>query len=149
MIDRRLAVIARCLDREDIRTGIAFARAQGLPLAVRGGGHSAPGHGSCDDGLVLDLGPMDAIEVDAGQRIATVGPGLRWGPVDRAAQQHGLAVTGGIVSETGIVGLTLGGGLGWLMRRHGLTSDNLLSVDLVTAAGEAIHASPESEPELF
>jgi hypothetical protein len=149
MIDRRPALIARCRDANDIKAGIAFARDQGLPLAIRGGGHSVAGHGTCDDGLVLDLGPMDAIEVDAERRTVSVGAGQHWGPVDRATQQHRLAVTGGIVSETGVAGLTLGGGLGWLMRRHGLTADNLLSADLVTAAGEPLHVSPESEPELF
>lgn len=149
MIDRRPAAIARCSNSADIQAGIAFARDHGLPLAIRGGGHGVAGHGTCDDGLVVDLGPMDAIEVDPEQRIVSVGPGPSWGPVDRATQRHGLAVTGGVVSETGVAGLTLGGGLGWLMRKHGLTADNLLSADLITAASETIHASPESEPELF
>jgi FAD/FMN-containing dehydrogenase len=149
MIDKTPALIARCASVDDIKAAIEFARAHELLVAVRGGGHSVAGHGTCDDGLVIDLSLMQQVRVDPVERIAVVQPGLTWGSVDRATQEHGLAVTGGIVSATGVAGLTLGGGLGWLMRKHGLTSDNLLSADLVTAAGQFLHASVQQNAELF
>jgi FAD/FMN-containing dehydrogenase len=149
MIDKTPALIARCASVDDIKAAIEFARAHELLVAVRGGGHSVAGHGTCDDGLVIDLSLMQEVRVDPVERIAVVQPGLTWGGLDRATQAHGLAVTGGIVSATGVAGLTLGGGLGWLMRKHGLTADNLLSADLVTAAGQLLHASAEQNAELF
>ncbi len=149
MIDKTPALIARCASVDDVKTAIEFTRAHKLLVAVRGGGHSVAGHGTCDDGLVIDLSFMRAVQVDPGGRLAVVQPGLNWGDLDRATQAHALAVTGGIVSATGVAGLTLGGGLGWLMRKYGLTADNLLSANLVTAGGQFLHASTEQNAELF
>ncbi|MHB1233332.1 MAG: FAD-binding oxidoreductase [Burkholderiales bacterium] len=149
MIDKTPALIARCASVDDIKAAVEFARAHELLVAVRGGGHSVAGHGTCDDGLVIDLSFMRSVQVDLDARIAVVQPGLTWGGLDRATQAHALAVTGGIVSATGVAGLTLGGGLGWLMRKHGLTADNLLSADLLTAEGQFLRASAEQNPELF
>lgn len=148
-IDRRPAVIARCRDAADVVTALRFGRARGLPVAVRGGGHGVAGTAVCDDGLVIDCGPMKGIEVDGPARTARAGAGVLWGELDARTQALGLATTGGIVSHTGIAGLTLGGGIGWLMRRHGLTCDNLLAVDLVTADGEQRRVDAEHEPDLF
>ena len=116
---------------------------------MRGGGHSFPGHSTCDGGIVVDLGPMKGIEVDPEARTARVQAGVLWGELDQETQQHGLATTGGIVTHTGVAGLTLGGGIGWLQRAHGLTIDNLLGVELVTAGGELLRASASENPELF
>ncbi len=149
MIDRTPALIARCSSVADVRAAVEFARAHDLLVAVRGGGHSVAGHGTCDDGLVIDLSPMQGVRVDPAGRRAVVQPGLNWGGLDRATQAYGLAVTGGIVSSTGVAGLTLGGGIGWLMRKHGLTADNLLGAELVTAGGEFLRASGEENAELF
>ena len=122
--------------------------APSLDVAVRGGGHSFPGHSVCD-GLVIDLSLMKGIEVDAEARTARVGAGVLWGELDAATQEHGLATVGGIVTHTGVAGLTLGGGIGWLQRKHGLTIDQLVSADLVTAAGDELTASADQNPELF
>src|SRR5258706_7694372 len=142
-VDRRPAVIARCHGVADVQRALAFAIERGLPLAVRGGGHSAPGYGTNDGGLVIDLSPLKGIRVDPITRTARAQGGVLWREFDRETQAFGLATTGGTVSNTGIAGLTLGGGLGWLMGKHGLTIDNLLSVDLVTADG----AFPTLRPE--
>jgi FAD/FMN-containing dehydrogenase len=149
MVDRRPAIIARPRDADEVAAAIAYARANGLPLAVRGGGHNAAGLGVCDDGLVVDLALMRHVSVDPSTRTARVGGGATWADFDAAAQAHGLATTGGAISSTGVAGLTLGGGLGWLMRRYGLACDNLLSVDLVTADGRSITASAADNPDLF
>src|SRR5690349_12260580 len=149
VIDRRPAAIVRCGNRADVVTSIDLARERGLLLAVRGGGHSAAGHGVCDGGLVLDLSAMRTIDVDPVARTARAGPGLTWGAFDTSTQAFGLATTGGVVSSTGIAGLTLGGGIGWLMRSHGLSVDNLLSVDLVTADGKLRTVSAGADPDLF
>jgi FAD/FMN-containing dehydrogenase len=149
MIDRHPALICRCASAGDVKAAIDFAHEQALPVAVRGGGHSVAGHGTCDGGLVIDLSPMRGVRVDAKKGLATVQAGATWGDVDRATQAHGLAVTGGIVSETGVAGLTLGGGIGWLMRKHGLTADNLLGADLITARGESVKAGAEENAELL
>ncbi len=149
MIDKTPALIARCATVDDVIASVGFARTNGLLVAVRGGGHSVAGHGTCDGGLVIDLSSMSAVHVDPDKGLATVQGGIKWGDFDRAAQAHGLAVTGGIMSETGVAGLTLGGGIGWLMRKHGLSADNLLSVDLVTADGERVRANTEENTELF
>jgi FAD/FMN-containing dehydrogenase len=148
-IDRYPALIARCGGAADVVAAVGFAAGTGLPVAVRGGGHSLPGLSVCDGGIVIDLGPMKGIRVDAEARTARVQSGVLWGELDRETQAVGLATTGGIVSHTGVAGLTLGGGLGWLHRRHGLTIDQLLSVELVTAAGELVRASQTENRELF
>lgn len=148
-IDRRPALIARCADARDVAAALRVSRGSGIPIAVRSGGHSFPGHSVVDDGIVIDLSPMKDVEVDPAARTAHAQAGVLVGELDRATQAFGLAVTGGIVSHTGMSGLTLGGGLGWLMRRYGLTVDQLLSVTMVTARGEQLMASPDVEPELF
>ena len=148
-IDRRPALIARCAGVGDVVAAVRFARDHDLLISVRGGGHAVAGHAVCDGGIMIDLSLMKAIRVDPEARTARAAGGVLWGELDRATQAFGLATTGGIISHTGIGGLTLGGGLGHLMRKHGLTVDNLLAVDLVTADAERIAVSAESEPELF
>jgi FAD/FMN-containing dehydrogenase/DNA-binding HxlR family transcriptional regulator len=148
-IDRRPSHIARCTSVADVVAALRFARQRGLPVAVRGGGHGVAGTAVCDDGLVIDLSPMKDLQVAPGVRTARAGPGVLWGELDAATQAFGLATTGGIVSHTGIAGLTLGGGIGWLMRRFGLTIDNLLAAEVVTADGGVITASADQHPELF
>jgi FAD/FMN-containing dehydrogenase len=148
-IDRFPALIARCGGVADVIGAVKFARNAGLPVAVRGGGHSFPGLSVCDGGVVIDLGPMKGIRVDPQARTARAQAGVLWGELDRETQAFGLATTGGIVTHTGVAGLTLGGGIGWLQRKHGLTIDQLLSVDLVTAEGEFVKASETENPDLF
>jgi FAD/FMN-containing dehydrogenase len=148
-IDRRPGLIARCAGADDVVTAVRFARQHDLEVSVRGGGHSIAGHSVCDDGLMIDLSNMKAIKVDPQAKTATAAGGVLFGEFDRATQAHGLATTGGVVSHTGIGGLTLGGGLGHLMRKHGLTVDNLLAVDLVTPDGELRHVTEQSDPDLF
>jgi FAD binding domain/Berberine and berberine like len=148
-IDRRPALVARCAATADVSEAVRFARRAGLPLAVRSGGHSFPGHSVCDDGVVADLRQMNKIEVDPEARTATVGAGALLGELDRATQAHGLVVPAGIVTHTGVAGLTLGGGIGWVMRKYGLTIDQLLSVEMVTAEGEAVRASDSENTDLF
>jgi FAD/FMN-containing dehydrogenase len=148
-IDRRPALIVRCAAAADVLAGVEFARTAGLPLAVRGGGHSVAGTGSCDGGLVLDCSPMKAVRVDPAERTAWAEPGLLWGELDHETQAFGLATTGGIVTHTGIAGLTLGGGIGWLMRRAGATCDNLLAAEVATADGRLVRASEREHPELL
>ncbi|MFL5779838.1 MAG: FAD-binding oxidoreductase [Thermoleophilaceae bacterium] len=149
MFDRRPALIARCSSVADVQAAVSFARDNDLTVAVRGGGHSASGHGTCDDGVVIDLAGMKAIDVDPVAQTARAEGGVTWGEFDAATQEHNLAVTGGRFSTTGIAGLTLGSGSGWLERKCGLTADNLLSVDMVTADGAAISVSADENPELF
>jgi FAD binding domain/Berberine and berberine like len=148
-IDRHPALIARCAGASDVSAAVTFARRTGLPLAVRGGGHSFPGHSICDDGVVVDLAPMKGIGVDPEARTATAEGGVLLGELDRETQAFGLAVPAGIVTHTGLAGLTLGGGIGWLQRKYGLTIDQLLSVDLITAEGELVVASETENPDLF
>jgi FAD/FMN-containing dehydrogenase len=148
-IDRRPALIARCAGGDDVVEALRFARERDMLVSVRGGGHSVAGHAVCDSGLMIDLSLMKAISVTPDARIARAAGGVLWGEVDRATQGSALATTGGIISHTGIGGLTLGGGLGHLMRKLGLTVDNLLSVDLVTADAERIHVDERTEPDLF
>jgi FAD/FMN-containing dehydrogenase len=148
-IDRHPASIARCADAADVSTALGFARTHGLLVAVRGGGHSFPGHSVCDDGMVIDLSLMKGIWVDPDARTARVQAGVLLGELDQATQAYELAVPAGIVTHTGVAGLTLGGGLGWIMRKCGLTVDNLLSVDMVTADGESVKASATENADLF
>lgn len=149
MIDRRPAVIAQCSSPAEVAEALAYARTHGLDVAVRAGGHSVAGMSMNDGGLVVDVRPMKSARVDPEARTATVGAGLTCGEFDRATQEHGLAITGGRVSTTGLAGFTLGGGSGWLERAFGFACDDLVSVDLVTAAGEQVTASARENPELF
>ena len=148
-IDRRPRLIARCSGTADVVAAVRFARDHDLEIAIRGGGHNVAGTAVCDDGIVIDLSAMRAVRVDPAGRRAWVQGGALWGDVDHETQAHGLATTGGIVSHTGVGGLTLGGGVGWLMRKHGLTVDNLLASDVVTADGELLRASEDEHPDLF
>jgi FAD/FMN-containing dehydrogenase len=148
-VDRRPALIARCLTEGDVQAAVRFAAEHRMLTSVRGGGHHIAGNAVAEGGLMLDLSGMRSVAVDAAQRTARVGAGALLGDFDRAAQAHGLATPLGINSTTGVAGLTLGGGFGWLTRRHGLTIDNLLGATVVTADGSVRHASATSEPDLF
>jgi len=148
-IDRRPACVARCTGVADVVAAVRFARERDLQVAVRSGGHGVGGHALCDGGLVIDLSLMKGIRVDPVARTARAEAGVLWGELDREAQLFGLATVGGIVSHTGIAGLTLGGGIGWLMRKYGATVDNLVSADVVTAEGELVTASERENPDLF
>jgi FAD/FMN-containing dehydrogenase len=148
-IDKRPAAIVRCAGVADVRHAVEFARSQDLLVAVRGGKHSLPGFSTVDGGIVIDLSNMKGMRVDPAARTAQAEGGLTWSEFDHEAQAFGLATTGGLISTTGIAGFTLGGGIGWLMRAHGLTCDNLISADVVTADGELVHASADENPELF
>ena len=149
MIDKRPRVIARCVDVADVITAVNVGREHGLLLAIRGGGHNGPGLGSCDDGLVIDLSPMKGVRVEPATRTVRVEAGCTSGDVDHATHPFGLAVPFGIVSTTGVAGLTLGGGTGYLTRKYGLTIDNLLEADVVLADGSFVTASPTQHPDLF
>jgi FAD/FMN-containing dehydrogenase len=149
MIDKRPELIARCLDVADVMACVDFAREQKLPLAVRGGGHSGPGLGVCDGGLVIDLSPMRGIRVDPAARTVRVEGGAKWADVDHATHPFGLATPSGFISSTGVGGLTLGGGIGYLSRTHGLTVDNLMGVDMVLADGRFVVANATENKDLF
>ncbi|WP_328996397.1 FAD-binding oxidoreductase [Kribbella sp. NBC_01245] len=148
-VDRRPRLIARCSGTADVAAAVRYARDRDLEIAVRGGGHNVAGAAVCDGGIVIDLSAMRAVSVDPVERTALVQGGALWGDVDHETQAHGLATTGGIVSHTGVGGLTLGGGIGWLMRKHGLAVDNLVEAEVVTAEGEIIWASASDHPDLF
>lgn len=148
-VDRRPGMIARCSGTADVAAAVRFARDHGLEIAIRGGGHNVAGTAVCDDGIVIDLSAMRSVSVDPVERTALVQGGALWGDVDHETQAHGLATTAGIVSHTGVGGLSLGGGIGWLMRKHGLTVDNLLQAEVVTADGDIIRASAGDHPDLF
>ena len=148
-IDRRPALIARCTGVTDVIEAVKFARARQLLVAVRCGAHSAAGYGTCDGGIVIDLSLMKGIQVDPTRRTVRAQGGLTWSEFDRETQAFGLATTGGSVSNTGIAGLTLGGGLGWLTGKHGLACDNLLSADVITADGQFLKASATENADLF
>ncbi len=148
-IDARPALIAQCRSTDDIATAVRLTRASGLVLAVRGGGHSVAGLSTVDDGVVIDLSLMREVDVDPARRIASAQPGATWSDFDQAAAAHGLGTTGGLISTTGVAGLTLGGGIGWLQRRYGLSCDNLVAADLVTADAEIVHVSEDEKPELL
>jgi hypothetical protein len=149
MIDKRPRLIARCADVADVITAVNFGRTQGLLVAIRGGGHNGPGLGSCNDGLVIDLSRLKGIRVDAAARTVRADPGCTQGDVEHAAHAFGLAVPAGIVSTTGVAGLTLGGGTGYLTRAYGLTIDNLLEADVVLADGRFVVANERENPDLF
>ena len=149
MIDRRPAAIARCTGPEDVKAAVRFALDHDIYPAIRGGGHNAAGLAMVDDGLVIDLSLMKNIVVDPSSRMTTAQMGLTWGEFDRETQLHGLATTGGLISTTGVAGLTLGGGVGWLMNRCGLVCDNTLSYDIVLATGDSTHATADNHPDLF
>src|SRR6478609_7529582 len=147
--DRHPAVIAKCAGVADVLRTIEFARSEGLPLSVRGGGHSIPGFSTNDGGVVLDLSPMKGVQVDPVRRRVTAQAGCVWKDLDVETQQFGLALTGGLVSSTGIAGFTLGGGVGWLVRKYGLACDSLVGADVVTSDGQFVHTSADEHPELF
>jgi FAD/FMN-containing dehydrogenase len=149
MVDKRPALVVRAAGVADVLAAVQFARSQDLELAVRGGGHSLPGFSTTDGGIVLDLGRMQGVRVDPIRQRAVVEGGATWHDLDHETQAFGLAVTGGLVSSTGVAGFTLGGGIGWLMRRHGLACDNLVGADVVTADGRFVHASADENPDLF
>ena len=149
MVDKRPALIARCASPDDVALALAYARDRGLPVAVRAGGHSVAGMSLVDDGVVIDVRLLDSIEVDARRRTVRVGAGVLWGELDRRTQQYGLATTGGRVSTTGVAGFTLGGGSGWIERKHGLACDNLTGIELVTADGEKVLAGEDENPDLL
>ena len=149
MIDRRPALIVRCTGTSDVIAATGFARSEGLTVAVRGGSHNVAGNATCDGGMVVDLSPMKGVRVDPEARTVRAQAGLTWGELDRETQAFGLATTGGLVTSTGIAGFTLGGGIGWLMRKHGLACDNLISADVVTADGQIVRASETDNAELL
>ena len=149
LIDKRPALIAQCQGMADIVDAVRLARKLKLEVAVRGGGHSVAGRATIDGGLMIDLSPMKGIHVDAKARTARAQGGVTWAEFNRETQLHGLATTGGVVSTTGMAGLTLGGGIGWLMGKYGLALDNLRSVDLVTADGRVLRASEDENADLF
>lgn len=148
-IGRHPALIARCIGGSDVAAAIEFGRRAGLSIAVRGGGHSFPGLSTCDGGLVVDLSLMKGVQVDPATRKAKIEAGVLLGEMDQATQAHGLAVPAGIVTHTGVAGLTLGGGIGWLHRKHGLTIDRLLSAEMITAGGETVRANASENADLF
>ena len=148
-VDRRPAIVTRCTGVADVVAAVRSAREHDLEIAIRGGGHNVAGTAMCDDGIVIDLSAMRAVWVDPVGRTAWVQGGALWSDVDHETQAHGLATTGGIVGHTGVAGLTLGGGIGFLMRKHGLAVDNLLEAEVVTAEGSIVRASGDEHPDLF
>ncbi|MEO0525522.1 MAG: FAD-binding oxidoreductase [Pseudomonadota bacterium] len=149
MIDRRPAIIARCKTADDVIAAVKYASARDLPISIKAGGHNVAGHAVCNDGLMIDLSQMRDVRVDADQRIALVDGGALWRDVDAASQAHGLATPGGLISDTGVAGLTLSGGIGWLRAKHGLSIDNLIAADVVTADGSLVHTSATQNPDLL
>jgi FAD/FMN-containing dehydrogenase len=149
MVDKHPALVARCASAADVATAVKFGREHDLVIAVRGGSHSTPGYSTCDGGIVIDLRPMNQVHVDPDSRTARVGGGANWGELDAAAQEHGLAVTGGRVSDTGVGGLATGSGSGWLERMYGVTPQSLLAAEVVTADGNVVTAGPDENSDLF
>ncbi|NND00968.1 MAG: FAD-binding oxidoreductase, partial [Gammaproteobacteria bacterium] len=149
MIDRRPAVIAQCMNVEDVVAAVKFACANNLPISIRAGGHNVAGHAVGDDGVMIDLSNMRNVEVDAERRLALVEGGALWRDLDAATQSYGLATPGGLISDTGVAGLTLSGGIGWLRAKHGLSIDNLVAAEVVIADGTLLHTSADENPELL
>jgi FAD/FMN-containing dehydrogenase len=149
MIDRRPAMIVRCQSAGDVIAAVNHAVANDLPISIRAGGHNVAGHAVCDDGMMIDLCQMRKVTVDADKRIASIEGGALWRDVDSASQAHGLATPGGLISDTGVAGLTLSGGIGWLRAKHGLSIDNLVAADVVTAEGELVHTNSLENPDLL
>jgi len=149
LVNKRPALIAQCRDTSDVADAVRLAQLLGLEVAVRGGGHNVAGRATIDGGVMIDLSQMKEIHVDPERRRVRAQGGVTWAELNRETQRHGLAVTGGVVSSTGIAGLTLGGGLGWLMGKYGLALDNLASLELVNAQGELMRTSKTDEPDLF
>ena len=149
MIDRKPALIAQCINKNDVVEAIKFAKKNDLLVSVRGGGHNVSGNAICNDGIMIDLSLMKKVEVDPGEKIAHVEMGATWSDFDIATQLHGLSTTGGLISTTGVAGLTIGGGVGWLVRKHGLTCDNLIEAEVVTAEGKLIKTSLLENPDLL
>jgi FAD/FMN-containing dehydrogenase len=149
MIDRKPAVIVRCKHATDVVKAVTYSRDQNLPVSIRGGGHNVAGHAVCDDGVMIDLSLMRGVQVDAENRRARVEGGATWGDVDGETQKFGLATPGGLISDTGVAGLTLSGGIGWLRSAYGLCIDNMLSVEIVTADGQKVNASETENADLF
>src|SRR3712207_1892129 len=149
MVDKRPALIARCSSADDIAAAVRFAREQDLTISIRGGGHNVAGLAVSDGGLMIDCTPMKGIAIDPETLTARAEPGVLWGEFDATTQEHGLATVGGVVSTPGIAGLTLGGGQGGLTGKYGLSLDNLLAAELITASGERVRASAEEHPDLF
>ncbi len=149
MINKRPAIIARCSNAQDVIQAVNFARENNLIVSIKGGGHNVTGNAVCDNGIMIDLSLMKSVKVDPEKQIAEVQTGATWGDFDNATQKYGLACTGGLISTTGVAGLTLGGGVGWLVRKHGLSCDNLTEAEIVTADGQLLKASPKVNPELF
>src|SRR4051812_37684749 len=149
LVDKRPALIVRCRNADDVVAALALARDAGLEVSVRGGGHNVAGRAVADGAVMIDLAEMKAIAVARGRGTATAGGGVTWDELNAATGEHGLAVTGGAISSTGIAGLTLGGGLGWLMGKYGLAADNLVGAELVTAAGEVLGVDDDTRPDLL
>src|SRR5262245_31675659 len=149
LIDKKPAIVARCHGTADVVDAVKLARSMNLEIAVRGGGHNVGGRGTIDGGLMIDLAPMKGIHVDAAKRTARAQGGVLWKEFNRETQVYGLATTGGVVGTTGIAGLTLGGGLGWLMPKYGLALDNLQSAEMVMADGSVVRAAADENPDLF
>ena len=149
MIDRKPSVIVRCKNADDVVKAVSYAGNQGLPISIRGGGHNVAGHAVCDDGVMIDLSLMRGVQVDADKRSVRVAGGAIWRDVDTETQKFGLATPGGLISDTGVAGLTLSGGIGWLRSAHGLCIDNILSVEIVTADGRKLNASETDNSDLF
>jgi len=149
MIDRKPGLIVKCKNADDVVKAVSYARDQNLPVSIRGGGHNVAGHAVCDDGVMINLSLMRGVEVDAKKRCARVEGGATWGDVDAETQKFGLATPGGLISDTGVAGLTLSGGIGWLRSAYGLCIDNMLSVEIVTADGQKLNASETENADLF
>ena len=149
MIDRKPAIIAQCISSNDIVQAVKFARKYNLLVSVKGGGHNVTGNAVCDEGIMIDLSLMRSVKVDPEKQVAEVQPGATWGDFDNATQKHGLASTGGLITTTGVAGLTLGGGVGWLVRKHGLSCDNLIEAEIVTAEGKLLKVNTKENAELF